>query len=155
MITPPTEAEVLQHNQVSLAELRTVLRREAGDFSLTLAACNYHYLRQVIIDAFQADHQGEGAVAVVRLPGRVTGLLAAIQEQVGAITPAAVMVTGLEAQDDLPALLTGANLARDELRKALPCPLVLWVNETVRQQFVRLAPDLRSFSPSPITFTLP
>jgi WD40 repeat protein len=148
---PPTEADVLQHNQASLDELRTVLRREAGEFSLTLAACNYHYLRQVILEDFQA----RGEMAVVRLPGRVPSLLAAMQTQLGDRIPAAVMVTGLEAQDDLPALLKGANLARDELRKALPCPVVLWVNETVRQQFMRLAPDLRSFSPSPITFTLP
>jgi WD40 repeat protein/tetratricopeptide (TPR) repeat protein len=148
---PPTEADVLQHNQASLDELRTVLRREAGEFSLTLAACNYHYLRQVILEDFQA----RGEIAVVRLPGRVPSLLAAMQTQLGDRIPAAVMVTGLEAQDDLPALLKGANLARDELRKALPCPVVLWVNETVRQQFMRLAPDLRSFSPSPITFTLP
>jgi hypothetical protein len=148
---PPTEADVLQHNQASLDELRTVLRREAGEFSLTLAACNYHYLRQVILEDFQA----RGEMAVVRLPGRVPSLLVAMQTQLGDRIPAAVMVTGLEAQDDLPALLKGANLARDELRKALPCPVVLWVNETVRQQFMRLAPDLRSFSPSPITFTLP
>jgi hypothetical protein len=31
-----------QYNQASLTELQTGLRREAGEFSLTLALCNYH-----------------------------------------------------------------------------------------------------------------
>ncbi len=147
----PNDTDLLRHNQNSLEELRTVLRREAGEFSLTLAACNYHRLRQVVIEDFQL----RSRITVVRLPARVPGLLAAIQTQIGNSVPPALMVTGLEAVEDLLALLKGANLSRDELRKRLSCPVVLWMNEIVRQHFVRHAPDLRSFSPSAIAFTLP
>lgn len=148
-----SDAELLLHNQTSLEELQKVLRWEAGEFSLTLAACNYNRLRHLVVDQFvQA-----GQAVVLRLLPDVTSLVDAIHQQIDSDPPPALMVTGLELLNTaaLMAILKGANLSRDEFRKHFPFPIVLWMTERVRQQFIRYAPDFRSFSPSAIAFTLP
>ncbi len=148
-----TDPELLHHNRASLAELQTLLRRDQGGFSLTWAACDYRYLRRVIIDTCQkaAPHP----LTILHLSPRTPNLLATIQAHLGETIPPALMVTGLEEVSGLPDLLRGANLGRDAWPKALPCPVILWVTEAVRQQVIQNAPDLRSFSPSAIPFTLP
>lgn len=154
MVTPRayTDSELLQHNQAGLDELQRVLQREAGGFSLTLAACNYNRLRHLMVDHFVPDR-----ARVLRLLPNVTSLVDAIQAEMGDTVPSALMVTGFELLP-MPALmgvLKGANLSRDEFRKDFPFPIVLWMTEAVRQQFTRYAPDFKSFSPSAIAFTLP
>ena len=150
---PHSDTELLQHNQVSLAELKTVLRREAGEFSLTIAACNYHRLRDLVVNDFVQANQAQR----LRLPFNITSLVDTIQANLGEVPPPSLMVTGLEQlkEAELMAVLKGANLSRDEFRKHFPFPIVLWMTERVRQEFIRYAPDLRSFSPSAILFTLP
>jgi hypothetical protein len=108
-------------------------------------------LRNTVIEQFVST----GQAAAVRLPRKIPSLLGAIQAQLQGQVPPALMVVGLELMDNLPGILDGANLSRDELRKALPCPWVIWGNETVHQAIARHAPDLRSFSPAAIVFTLP
>ncbi|MEM9003269.1 MAG: AAA family ATPase [Cyanobacteria bacterium P01_F01_bin.86] len=153
-LRPHPDAELLQHNQASLEELETVLRREAGEFSLTITACNYHRLRNLVVGHFVEHHQSQR----LSLPPNTTSLVDTIQAHLGTATsPANLMVTGLELlkEAELMAVLKGANLSRDEFRKHFPFPIVLWMTERVRQQFIRYAPDLRSFGPSAIAFTLP
>ncbi|MDA0865676.1 MAG: hypothetical protein O2890_04545, partial [Cyanobacteria bacterium] len=118
MTAPLTDADRLHHNQASLSELQTGLRREEGEFSLTLALCNYHRLRNTVIEQFVST----GQAAAVRLPRKIPSLLGAIQTQLKGNVPPALMVVGLELMDNLPGILKGANLSRDELRKVLPCP---------------------------------
>ena len=148
-----SDVELLKHNQNSLEELQTVLRREAGEFSLTVAACNYHRLRNLITDHFVQAHQAQ----VLPLPLNITSLVDTIHTHLQEVSPPSLMVTGLELlkEAELMAVLKGANLSRDEFRKHFPFPIVLWMTERVRQQFIRYAPDFRSFSPSAISFTLP
>ena len=148
---PLSDPDRLRYNQASLTELQTVLRREAGEFSLTLALCNYHRLRNTAIEQFVST----GQAAAIRLPGKIPSLLGAVQDQLKGRVPPALMVVGLELMDNLPGILKGANLSRDEFRKVLPCPWVIWGNETVHQAIARHAPDLRSFSPAAIPFRLP
>lgn len=153
MSHPPIDNHLLRHNQQSLIELKTGLQREAGTFSLTIAACNYSLLRNVLLDHLS---QGDRA-QVLRLPAHITSLFAAIQAHLHTATPPALMIVGFElfSAPELKALFQAANLARDEFRKQFALPLVLWMTEPVRQQFARDAPDFRSFSPSAITFTVP
>ncbi|MEO1300011.1 MAG: hypothetical protein AAFW75_30430, partial [Cyanobacteria bacterium J06636_16] len=152
-LRPHPDTELLQHNQASLEELQTVLRREAGEFSLTIAACNYHRLRNLVAAHFVQNNQAQ----VLRLPSNITSLVDTIQAYRGAANPPSLMVTGLELlkEAERMAVLKGANLSRDEFRKHFSFPIVLWMTEHVRQQFIRYAPDLRSFGPSAISFRLP
>ncbi|MBE9127148.1 MULTISPECIES: hypothetical protein [unclassified Coleofasciculus] len=66
----------------------------------------------------------------------------------------ALMITGLESVEALDDLLTSTNQVRDEFRKRLPFPLVLWVNDEVLQKLVRFAPDFSSWAATPIKFEI-
>jgi len=150
---PYSDAELLQHNQASLTELQTVLEFAGGEFSLTLAACNYSRLRNLVMARVQQTH----GVSVLRLHSPVLNLRAAIHQHMGETPPPALMVSGLEylSERERMALLQGANLSRDGFRQHFEFPIVLWMNRRVQQQFARYAPDFRSFAPSAIAFTLP
>jgi hypothetical protein len=51
-------------------------------------------------------------------------------------------------------LLTSTNQVRDEFRKRLPFPLVVWVNDEVLHKLVRFAPDFASWAATPIKFEI-
>ncbi|NEO66769.1 MAG: hypothetical protein F6J98_42925, partial [Moorea sp. SIO4G2] len=53
----------------------------------------------------------------------------------------ALLIVGLESVVSLEELLTSTNQVRDEFRKRLTFPLILWVNDQVLQKLMRLAPD--------------
>ncbi|MEO0408920.1 MAG: hypothetical protein AAF289_16375, partial [Cyanobacteria bacterium P01_A01_bin.135] len=58
----------------------------------------------------------------------------------------ALMVTGFELVTQVDELLKAANQVRDEFRKCCPFPLILWVNDQVLRQMIRLAPDFQSWA---------
>ncbi|MEW6495691.1 MAG: hypothetical protein AB1589_24705 [Cyanobacteriota bacterium] len=66
----------------------------------------------------------------------------------------ALFILGLESVEALDDLLTSSNQVRDEFRKRLPFPLVLWVNDEVLQKLVRFAPDFASWAAAPIKFEI-
>ncbi|HEY9609064.1 hypothetical protein [Allocoleopsis sp.] len=66
----------------------------------------------------------------------------------------ALFILGLESVESLEDLLTSTNQVRDEFRKRLPFPLVLWVNDEVLQKLVRFAPDFASWAATPIKFEI-
>ncbi len=76
----------------------------------------------------------------------MTALYAAIRDQIGATQPDALMMFGLETVHDLEHLLTLTNQVREEFRKNLPFPLVLWVTDEVHGRLVRSAPDFESWA---------
>ncbi|MEQ9672044.1 WD40 domain-containing protein [Coleofasciculus sp. G2-EDA-02] len=69
-------------------------------------------------------------------------------------TPPALIILGLESVEALKDLLTSTNQVRDEFRKRLPFPLVLWVNDEVLHKLVRSAPDFSSWAATPIKFEI-
>ena len=148
-----SDNELLQYNQSSLEELRNVLRLAGGEFSLTLAACNYHRLRNLVNRHLE---QAELA-AIMHLPRDILSLRETIHHQLAGHVPSALLVVGLDylPEPELRAVFQGANLSRDAFRQHFPFPVVLWMNQRVQQQFARYAPDFRSFSPSAIHFKLP
>ena len=148
-----SDDDLLQYNQASLEELRTVVQLSSGEFSLTLAACNYTHLRTLVNQKLAR----EGLAEVMRLPRDIISLRETIQHQLEDRTPPALMVVGLDylTKPQLMAVLQGANLSRDGFRQHFAFPIVLWMNQRGRQQFARYAPDLRSFSPAAIHFKLP
>ena len=66
----------------------------------------------------------------------------------------ALFILGLESVESLEDLLTSTNQVRDEFRKCLPFPLVVWVNDEVLQKLVRFAPDFASWAATPIKFEI-
>ena len=60
--------------------------------------------------------------------------------------PEALMVFGLNRLTNLDQVLKATNLVRDEFRKQFPFPVVLWVNNDVLRQMIRLAPDFQNWS---------
>ncbi|OLT58074.1 nSTAND1 domain-containing NTPase [Moorena bouillonii] len=66
----------------------------------------------------------------------------------------ALLIVGLESVVALEELLTSTNQVRDEFRKRLTFPLILWVNDQVLQKLMRLAPDFGSWAATPLKFEL-
>src|SRR4028118_1903374 len=66
----------------------------------------------------------------------------------------ALFILGLESVVALDALLTSTNQVRDEFRKRLPFPLVLWLNDEVLHKLMRFAPDFASWAATPIKFEI-
>ncbi|WP_293106902.1 hypothetical protein [Moorena sp. SIOASIH] len=66
----------------------------------------------------------------------------------------ALLIVGLESVVALEELLTSTNQVRDEFRKRLTFPLILWVNDHVLQKLMRLAPDFASWAATPLKFEL-
>lgn len=61
-------------------------------------------------------------------------------------------VTGLETVDALDELLSSANRMRDKFRQSFAFPLVLWADDEVLNQLIRLAPDFYSWASTPLVF---
>ena len=66
----------------------------------------------------------------------------------------ALLIVGLESVVAIEELLTSTNQVRDEFRKRLTFPLILWVNDQVLQKLMRLAPDFASWAATPLKFEL-
>jgi tetratricopeptide (TPR) repeat protein len=66
----------------------------------------------------------------------------------------ALSVSGLESVAALDDLLASTNQVRDEFRKRLPFPIVVWVNDEVLQKLLHFAPDFASWAATPIKFEI-
>jgi hypothetical protein len=137
-------------NERSLKSLLRAMTLARGRFSLILAHCNYSSLRSQMM---QQLHQQETLqVREIVLSKAAQTLFTAIKTELGDAIPQALVISGLEAVENLDTLLLATNQVRDEFSKSLACPLVLWVTNEVLTQLVRLAPDFYSWASSPISF---
>lgn len=66
----------------------------------------------------------------------------------------ALIVFGLESVKAIDQVLIATNQVRDEFRKNLAIPLVLWVTDEVLQKLTRFAPDFKSWAATSIKFDL-
>jgi tetratricopeptide (TPR) repeat protein len=152
--------EVLRLNERSLQALMRSLTLSQGQFSLILVRCNYSRLRDEVLRQIQSSSALN--IQKLELPEFTPTLFTCIQGHLEALKnnptselPAALMVVGLEKVQQLDAVLGSANLIRDEFRKKLPFPLVLWGNDQVLRQLAQSAPDFRSWAAAPIRFQFP
>jgi WD40 repeat protein len=152
--------EALRLNERSLQALMRSLTLSQGQFSLILVRCNYSRLRDQILQQIQTS--SELNIHRLELPEFTPTLFTCIQAHLEALKdnppntlPAALMVVGLEKVQQLDAVFGSANLIRDEFRKKLPFPLVLWGNDHVLRQLAQSAPDFRSWAAAPIRFQFP
>jgi len=152
--------EALKLNERSLQALMRSLTLSQGQFSLILVRCNYSRLRDQILQ--QIKTASALNIQTLELPEFTPTLFTCIQKHLQALDgrpaeelPVALMVVGLEKVQQLDAVFGSANLIRDEFRKKLPFPLVLWGNDHVLRQFAQSAPDFRSWAATPIRFQFP
>ncbi|MCP6762711.1 MAG: hypothetical protein NHB32_29025 [Fischerella sp. CENA71] len=136
------------NNENSLQTLVRAITLSQGQFSLILVRCNYASLRETIVQRLREVspvniHEITLSASVKTL---YTAISEAISEQSGDEQPPALMVFGLESVKNLDTILTSANQVREEFRKNFQFPILLWVNDQVLQQFIRLATDLESWA---------
>jgi WD40 repeat protein len=144
MTTMNLSENILGYNDQALQELAWAIEASSGEFSLTLAHCNYTRLRQQMIERLQNLCPVE--IHVISLKSTTTTLYTAIYEELQGKNPAALMVLGLEFISDLPQVLSSANKVREEFRKNFPFPIVIWLNDTVLEQLIQWAPDFKSWA---------
>lgn len=139
-------------NARSLNTLSRAITLSLGQFSLILARCNYAGLRTEI--AQQLKQVCKVECRELYLPASVTTLYTTIQAELADQHPDALIVFGLEWVTALDQVLTSTNQIREEFRKNLQFPLVLWVNDEVLQKLIQLAPDFKSWAAASIKFEI-
>lgn len=88
----------------------------------------------------------------IHLSPQTNTLFTAIQEALGDNHPEALMISGLEAVNNLSELLRVANQTREEFRNHLPYPLAIWITDEILHRLIREAPDLESWASVTIEF---
>lgn len=146
------------YNQRSLKALLRAIALSEGTFSLILVRCNYHQLRQKIVQQLRDRYADTNpCFREIYLDPNIRTLYTTLRsqlqgEQLGGKGTPALMVFGLESVRALDYVLSSTNQVREEFRKNFPCPLVLWVTSDVLTKMIRLAPDFRSWAASSIKF---
>ena len=130
--------------QDSLAELSWIIEISQGEFSLILAKCNYSAWRERMAQGLREIYPGK--IREIVLERSVQKLYATIRKELAEEEPPAVMVFGLESVEGIEQLLTSMNSVREEFRKHCRFPLVLWTTDEIARLFLRLAPDIESWS---------
>ncbi|MDZ7970086.1 MAG: hypothetical protein RM368_34990 [Nostoc sp. DedSLP03] len=131
-------------NEGSLQTLVRAITFSQGQFSLIILRCNYAALRQRMVERLR--QLSPVQIHEITLPASVKTLYTNIREQLGDEQPPALMVFGLESVKNIDTVLTSANQVREEFRKNFPFPILLWVNDSVLQKFIRLATDLENWA---------
>lgn len=142
--------QLSEANERSLRQLSRAIHLSKGQFSLILASCESRRLRRQLTKQLQAD--SPEPISVLTLHPAAKTLLTTLKTNLKNREPSALMVFGLESVIDVERLLAASNLGREELRRHFPFPVVLWVNEQLRQQLRRISPDLRNWASTPIQF---
>jgi len=132
------------NNERSLQTLVRAITLSQGEFSLILLRCNYADLSQRMVERL---HQiSPVKIHEITLPASVKTLYTNIREKLGNEQPPALMVFGLESVKNIDPVLTSANQVREEFRKNFPFPILLWVNDSLLQKFIRLATDFENWA---------
>jgi len=144
--TPDIDAQ----NEASLKTLQRAIINSSRKFSLIICRCNYQSLRERLTGKLRQDSQINFREIALAPETKAFGIEDILQ--LGEAT--AISVSGWELTANLDSILAAINTARDEFRKHLPFPLVLWVNDSVLQRLIRVAPDFESWGAVPIEFAM-
>jgi len=147
-------------NERALDQLARAITLSQGQFSLILVRCNYGQLREYLLERLSEVLKERSPhlppFRCLQLSPDLTHLYRSVKADL-ALTkdqPSALLVLGLESLLNLEDILISTNVIRDEFRKQLNCPLVLWVSDRLLHQFLQLAPDFANFAANPISFDL-
>ncbi|WP_341531803.1 ribosome assembly protein 4 (plasmid) [Nostoc sp. UHCC 0302] len=132
-------------NERSLQQLAWTLQASVGQFKLIWARCNYSDLRTRLIARLSEICKIK--IQVLQLKESEKTLYTAIRSELQSDTQA-LMIVGWESLQDLPQMLTSANQVREEFRKNLSIPVVVWISEEIHHTIMEIAPDLESWGTS-------
>jgi len=138
---PLDEIEV--RNREALEELAQSIAWSVGEFHLFVARCNYGSVRSHLIERLL--EICPVAIEVITLKATTEKLYTHIREELGDKNLDAVLVVGFEHIKDLDQLFAAADSAREEFRKNLPFPLVLWLDDDQFNRFRNRAPNFASW----------
>jgi len=154
-------------NQRSLLALGRAIVLAQEEFNLILVRCNYQDLRLQMVAELRAWFvETEGGALSSPAPAATdlwyplplapdaVDLFQLLRQTYQEHRPPALMVWGFESIVDLKTLVEGANQVRDEFRRDLPLPIVLWMSDRSLQTLTRLAPDFKSWAAMSIQFEL-
>ena len=149
--------DLTRYNERSLSTLARAIAFAQGRFSLIVVRCNYSRLREDLLQKLREQcvepySNTPLSFRELVLPKSAKTLYTAIQTELQSEQPPALMVLGLESVIHLDELLIATNQVRDEFRKNIQFPLVLWVTDKVHHKLMRLAPDFNSWAAIPIQF---
>ncbi|MEQ9486373.1 nSTAND1 domain-containing NTPase [Coleofasciculus sp. F4-SAH-05] len=162
--------DITPENKTELEELALTLDAFQGKFLLIFARCNYDRVRSRLIQCLQdssplnirtitlnpddtalyqriqTELQGENSKP---LSSQERGLERGFPDPVNSQDkPGALMVLGLESVLSLERMLAGADLVREEFRHHCPFPVVVWVTDSVKAQWMQFARNLESWGVS-------
>ncbi|QHG20757.1 ribosome assembly protein 4 [Nostoc sp. ATCC 53789] len=145
MDTPHQSEDRPQDYERSLQQLAWTLQASVGQFKLIWARCNYSDLRTRLIERLSEICKIK--IQVLQLKESERTLFTAIRSELQPDTQA-LMIVGWESLHDLPQMLTSANQVREEFRKNLSIPVVVWISEEIHHTIMEIAPDLESWGTS-------
>lgn len=149
-IEPPDE--VGTSNERSLSTLWRAITLSQGHFALILVRCNYDVCKQQMWRQLQ-ELTGAPLKKLV-LQDSIKSLYTTILAALAGEQTSALLVFGLESVTAIEQVLVSTNQVREEFRKSLSLPLVLWVTDEVLQKLTRFAPDFKSWAATSIKFEL-
>ena len=144
--------EIAMFNERSLSRLFRAITLSQGQFALILARCNYQVCSQQMWQRLQA--LKEIPVRELVLPDSSETLYTNILTAIKGKPTYALSVFGLDSVKAIDQILVSTNQIREEFRKTLTFPLVLWVTDEVLHKLTRFAPDLKSWAATSIQFKL-
>ncbi|MDF5728571.1 MAG: WD40 repeat domain-containing protein, partial [Rhizonema sp. PD38] len=144
--------DIIVSNERSLKKLIRSITNSQGHFTLILARCNYHRLREQIVQQLKAECAVE--IRELHLSKSVKTLYTTIEANLGEQLPQALMISGLELIETIDQVLISTNQVRDEFRKNFHFPIVIWVNDEIFRKLIRLTPDFKSWIGNSIRFQI-
>ena len=145
--------EVTAANERSLLTLSRAITLSEGHFALILVRCNYEVCSWQMWQQLQELTAAPLTELVLQpsIKSLYSSILATLS---GQQRGAPIVVFGLESVTAIDSVLISTNQMRDEFRKSLTVPLVLWVTDEVLQKLTRFAPDFKSWAATSIKFEL-
>lgn len=139
-------------NEQSLLTLSRAITLSEGHFALILVRCNYESCSWQMWKRLQ--ELTAVPLSELILQPSTKNLYSSILCTLAGSQTGALIVFGLESVKAIDPKLVSANQIRDEFRKSLSVPLVLWVTDEVLQKLTRFAPDFKSWAATSIKFEL-
>ncbi|NEO98134.1 MAG: hypothetical protein F6K58_05450 [Symploca sp. SIO2E9] len=142
--------QVATANKKALSTLSRAISLSQGQFSIILVRCNYETCKEKMRQQLQ--ELTKVPLSELVLQESTLALYSSILNARGDQQTSALIVFGLNLVAALDQLLISTNQVRDEFRKTLNFPIVLWVSDEVLQKLARFAPDFKSWAATSIKF---
>ncbi|HQR31972.1 MAG TPA: tetratricopeptide repeat protein [Blastocatellia bacterium] len=152
VLTDDPFEESVPEEQVELRALEQALRlgAQSHEFHLLFARCNIELYQQALIRRMQSELPSL-KIHHIHFNEKIDHLLDQLRWRLEGSTPDAVFVTGLEhsysASTERPRqspLILNLNASRNSFARYVPCPLVIWLPESMLTALFHGAPDFFS-----------